>query len=50
VNSGDERTDWSSEQWARPQAVAPLTEEGEGEEDQQAPDDDDETFGSSGAA
>ena len=52
VNSGDERTDWSSEQWARPQAVAPSTDEGEGEgeEDQQVPDDEDETFGSSGAA
>ena len=23
VNSGDERSDWSSEQWARPQATAP---------------------------
>ena len=33
MNSGDERTDWSSEQWARPQATAPLTddEEEEGE-------------------
>ena len=52
VNSGDERTDWSSEQWARPQAIAPATEEGDGEgaEGQQGPDDDDEPFGSSGAA
>lgn len=52
VNSGDERTDWSSEQWARPQAILPSTEEGEGdgEHDQQAPDDDDEPFGSSNAA
>ena len=32
VNSGDERSDWSSEQWARPQAAAPLTDENEGEE------------------
>ncbi len=52
ANSGDERTDWSSEQWARPQAIAPSTEEGdgEGEEGQQGPDDDDEPFGSSRAA
>lgn len=32
VNSGDERSDWSSEQWARPQAAASLTDENEGEE------------------
>ena len=32
VNSGDERSDWSSEQWARPQAAAPLTDENEDEE------------------
>ena len=52
ANSGDERTDWSSEQWARPQAIAPSTEEvdGEGEEGQQGPNDDDEPFGSSSAA
>ena len=31
-NSGDERSDWSSEQWARPQAAAPLTDENEDEE------------------
>lgn len=31
-NSGDERSDWSSEQWARPQAAAPLTNENEDEE------------------
>ena len=30
VNSGDERTDWSSEQWARPQASS-LTDEAETE-------------------
>ena len=30
VNSGDERTDWSSEQWARPQANS-LTDEAETE-------------------
>ena len=33
MNSGDERTDWSSEQWARPQATAPLTGDEEGEEE-----------------
>lgn len=32
MNSGDERTDWSSEQWARPQVTAPLTDDEEGEE------------------
>ncbi|MDE0140282.1 MAG: DUF898 family protein [Caldilineaceae bacterium] len=31
-NSGDERSDWSSEQWARPQAAAPPTDENEDEE------------------
>ncbi|MXY93115.1 MAG: DUF898 family protein [Caldilineaceae bacterium SB0664_bin_27] len=31
-NSGDERSDWSSEQWARPQAAAPSTDENEDEE------------------
>ena len=52
VNSGDERSDWSSEQWARPQAIAPTTEEEDGgeEEYQQGPDDDNEPFGSSNAA
>ena len=52
VNSGDERTDWSSEQWARPQAIAPTTEEEDGDEEeyQQGPDDDNEPFGSSNAA
>ncbi len=34
MNSGDERTDWSSEQWARPQATAPLTDDEEGEEEE----------------
>ncbi len=32
MNSGDERTDWSSEQWARPQVTAPLTGDEEEEE------------------
>jgi len=52
VNSGDERTDWSSEQWARPQAIAPTSEEEDGDEEeyQQGPDDDNEPFGSSNAA
>ncbi len=52
VNSGDERSDWSSEQWARPQAIAPTTEEEDGDEEeyQQGPDDDNEPFGSSNAA
>ena len=49
VNSGDERTDWSSEQWARPQAIAPSTEEGDGE-GEEGPEDDDGPFGSSSAA
>ena len=52
VNTGDERTDWSSEQWARPQTVAPVTGEGEeeGEEGRQAAEDDEENFGSSSTA
>lgn len=47
MNSGDERTDWSSEQWARPQATAPLSDEDDAEEGQQGQDDDKEPFGSS---
>ena len=31
VNSGDERTDWSSEQWARPSSPISLTDEAETE-------------------
>ena len=52
MNSGDERSDWSSEQWARPQAIPPTTDEGEGEgeEDRKGRDDDDDTFGSSNVA
>ena len=46
MNSGDERTDWSSEQWARPQATAPLTDEEEAER-RQSQGADDETSGSS---
>ena len=49
VNSGDERTDWSSEQWARPQATAPMAAEDAGDGEQQGTDDDDKTFGSSNA-
>ena len=44
MNSGDERTDWSSEQWARPQATAPLTDEGT-EERPQRQGAEDETLG-----
>ncbi len=47
MNSGDERTDWSSEQWARPQVTAPLTDDEEGEEAErrQSQDADDGTSG-----
>ena len=33
TNSGDERTDWSSEQWARPQASSLLPDEEEDDEE-----------------
>ncbi len=48
TNSGDERTDWSSEQWARPQAssLLPDEEEDDGEAGQRDRSGGDETLGS----
>ncbi len=48
TNSGDERTDWSSEQWARPQASSLLPDEEEDDEEagQRDQSGGDETLGS----